>query len=158
MPITECGFKNRPDVLVHYGPTLYIEIGFDPNFRPNSEGKPDLSANQFPALVDTGASVSCIDSGLAMELNLPVVDRGDIAGAHGSGAVDFHLAQIYVPSLRWTVFGQFAGVHLIAGGQPHYALIGRDFLQDFTMTYEGRTGVVTLSDNPDRDRTEEPEV
>ena len=93
-----------------------------------------------------------------MDLNLPIVDRGDIAGAHGAGAVDFHLAQIYVPSLRWTVFSQFAGVHLIAGGQPHYALIGRDFLQNFTMTYKGLTGVVTLSNNPDGDRTVEPEI
>ncbi len=30
MPTTECGFESRPDVLIHYGPTLYIEIGFDP--------------------------------------------------------------------------------------------------------------------------------
>ena len=56
-----------------------------------------------------------------------------------------HLAQIYVPALGWTVFGQFAGVHLIAGGQLHYALIGRTFLRNFTMVYEGKTGSVTLS-------------
>jgi len=38
-------------------------------------------------------------------------------------------------------------VDLIAGGQAHYALIGRTFLQSFTMVYEGRTGTVTLSNN-----------
>ena len=41
--------------------------------------------------------------------------------------------------------GRFAGVHLRAGGQPHFALIGRTFLEDFTMRYEGKTGMVTLS-------------
>lgn len=112
----------------------------------------------LPALVDTGASESCIDSALAAKLNLPIVNRRDIAGAHGSGAVDFHLAQIYVPSLHWTIFSQFVGVHLIAGGQIHSALIGRNFLQNFTMIYEGPTGVVTLSNNPDSDRIDEPKA
>ena len=56
-----------------------------------------------------------------------------------------HLAQIYVPALDFTMYGVFAGVHLTAGGQPHYALMGRTFLQEFTLVYEGRTGTVTLS-------------
>jgi hypothetical protein len=39
----------------------------------------------------------------------------------------------------------FAGVHLVTGGQIHWALIGRTFLQHYTMVYEGRTGTVTIS-------------
>ena len=95
--------------------------------------------------MDTGAIESCIDSALASTLNLPIVDRQPVAGAHGSGEVNTHLAQIYVPALGVTVYGAFAGVHLTAGGQPHYALIGRTFLRNFTMVYKGRTGAVTLS-------------
>ena len=155
MPVTDCGFHDRPDVLMHYGPTLYVEIGFDPNFRSGRRGQPNLPIDLLPALVDTGASESCIDSALAAKLNLPIVNRRDIAGSQGISTVNMHLAQIYVPSLRWTISGQFAGVHLTAGGQIHSALIGRNFLQNFTMIYEGRTGVVTLGNNPDRDRTEE---
>ena len=37
MPTTECGFESRPDVLVQYGPTLYIEIGFDPPKKKRRE-------------------------------------------------------------------------------------------------------------------------
>lgn len=48
--------------------------------------------------------------------------------------------------MNFTLYGRFLGVHLLAGRQPHQALLGRTFLQEFTMTYEGRTGVVTLSD------------
>jgi len=38
----------------------------------------------------------------------------------------------------------FSGVHLAAGGQHHLALIGRTFLQNFTLIYEGRSGNVTI--------------
>jgi hypothetical protein len=38
----------------------------------------------------------------------------------------------------------FAGVGLKAGGQPHHALIGRSFLQNFRLEYEGQTGSVKL--------------
>jgi len=43
-----------------------------------------------------------------------------------------------------TIHGAFAGVDLKAGGQVHNALIGRTFLQHFTMIYEGRMGTVTI--------------
>ena len=58
-----------------------------------------------------------------------------------------YLAQVHVPSLNFTMYGAFAGVELAAGGQVHGALIGRTFLQHFTMIYEGRTGTVTLSND-----------
>lgn len=130
-------------MLEHVGPSLPVEIGFDPNFRPGV--RPSLPGRQFPALVDTGAAACCIDSALVAALKLPLVDRQQVAGVHGSGEVDMHLAQIYVPALNFTMYGVFAGVHLTAGGQPHFALIGRTFLRNFTLVYEGRTGAVTLS-------------
>jgi len=59
--------------------------------------------------------------------------------------VNVHLAQVHIPSLNSTIYGAFAGVDLVAGGQVQGALIGSTFLQRFTMVYEGRTGTVTLS-------------
>jgi len=55
-----------------------------------------------------------------------------------------YVAQIHIPSLNYTIYGQFAGVDLAVGGQIHKALIGRTFLGNFTMMYEGSTGSVTL--------------
>lgn len=98
----------------------------------------------YPALVDTGASESCIDSALANTLKLPVINQEDRSGAHGRYKLNIHLAQVYIPDLDWVIFGRFAGVHLHAGGQPHFALIGRTFLQDFKMIYEGETGTVII--------------
>ena len=100
------------------------------------------------ALVDTGASESCIDSLLAYQLNLPIIDRAPIAGSLGKKEVNMHLAQIHIPSLGRTIYGSFAGVHLLAGGQPHQALIGRTFLKYFVMVYEGHSGTVTLTEQP----------
>jgi hypothetical protein len=78
-------------------------------------------------------------------LALPVVDRRHVGGVSGLKEVNMHLAHIHIPSLSFTLYGAFAGVDLIAGGQLHYALIGRTFLQHFKMTYDGLTGDVTLS-------------
>jgi predicted aspartyl protease len=124
-----------------------VDIGFDPNFNPQNQIQiPVPGIRGVRALVDTGATESCIDSRLAAQLNLPIVDRRGIGGVGGAHVVNIHLAQVHVPSLGKTVVGAFAAVHLAAGGQAHHALIGRTFLQHFTMIYEGRTGTVTIHD------------
>jgi predicted aspartyl protease len=97
------------------------------------------------ALVDTGASLSCIDNALAAALNLPVVDRVTLAGSAGAHEVNMYLGQIFVPELRTTYYGSFAGVDLAAGGQHHVVLIGRDILQHVRLVYDGHTGKVTIT-------------
>jgi predicted aspartyl protease len=148
---TRCGWDDIPggasgsESLVTWGPTLIVDIGFDPDYDMNAAQNPPVPGLQdLHALVDTGATESCIDNLLAAQLNLPVVDRRFVSGAHGSQEVNVYLAQVHVRSLAFTINGAFAGVELRAGGQSHSALIGRTFLQHFTMTYEGRTGTVIL--------------
>ncbi len=150
MPTTTCGFGNLGNLtgeqrLVFYGPTLIVDIGFDPNHTQASASAPVLAGKDLGALVDTGATESCIDSALAMQLNLPIVNRIPVSGVHGRKEVNVHVAQIHIPSLSTTIFGAFAAVDLAAGGQPHRALIGRTFLRKFKMTYDGPTGNVILS-------------
>lgn len=147
---TTCGFEgagaNGSQLLVQVGPTLVVNIGFDPVFDSAIGGTPQLAMTNVNALVDTGATESCIDSGLAMQLNLPIIDQRQVGGISGAALVNMHLAQIHVPSLPFTVYGAFAGVDLAAGGQPHLALIGRTFLRHFIMSYNGITGEVTIHD------------
>jgi predicted aspartyl protease len=151
MAIAKCGFSSVPggapasELLVSYGPTLLVNIGFDPNYQPPPHPNiPVAGITGIHALVDTGATESCIDSMLASQLNLPVVDRRTVSGVSGPQEVNMHLAQVYIPPLSFTIYGMFAGVHLAAGGLVHRALIGRSFLQRFTMTYNGLTGDVTI--------------
>ena len=151
MPETPCGFgdvlggASGSEQLASYGPTLMVDIGFDPAYKSASVSVPIPGIQGIAALVDTGAAECCIDSMLAAQLNLPVVDQRPIAGIHGRQEINMHLAQVHVPSLSFTVYGMFAGVHLAAGGQMHRALIGRSFLRHYTMVYEGRTGAVRIS-------------
>ena len=155
MPSTRCGFIDIPDgapghaLLARYGPTVHVNIGFDEDFRPEADGPtPRPGVIGVQALVETGATTSCIDSVLAGELSLPVVDRQRIGGVGGEHEVNMHLAQIHVPNLDHIIYGEFAGVHLTAGGQPHRAILGRTFLRRFLMVYEGHTGTVTISTPP----------
>ena len=139
-------------MLTAYGPTVLVDIGFDENFKPDEGGVPVPGITGVQALIDTGAGESCIDSTLAAQLNLPIVDKRVVSGVHGAQEVNMHLAQVRVPSLNSNILGAFAGVHLSAGGQPHRALIGRTFLKNFMMVYEGHTGTVIISSPPAADR------
>jgi hypothetical protein len=143
---TKCG-HNHSDLLVLLGPTLLVDIGFDPTHDPvkNPRAVPTLGVTGVNALVDTGATECCIDSLLAAQLNLPLMNRRQIAGSSGSHTVNVYLGQVHVPSLGVTMNGAFCGLDLKAGGQSHSALIGRTFLRHFKMIYEGRTGAVTIS-------------
>ena len=134
------------NLLALFGPTLLVDIGFDPGYRVQVPVMiPVPSVRGIEALVDTGAAESCIDSFLSSQLNLPVIDRRPIYGVGGQQETDIYLAQIHVRSLGFTIYGAFAAVDLAVGGQRHQALIGRTFLRNCTMIYEGRTGSVTIS-------------
>jgi predicted aspartyl protease len=141
---TSCGHPNQ-GLLTFTGPTILVDIGFDPNYKVGSPGAPIAGRTGLQALIDTGAQECCIDSGLAMQMNLPIVDRRPISGAHGSHEVNIHMAQLHFPSFGITMLGNFAAVDLIAGGQAHFALIGRTFLQHVSMTYDGKSGKVEIT-------------
>jgi hypothetical protein len=130
-------------MLVMQGPELIVDIGFDPNY---TSGPPaGLGAPGVHALVDTGAIFSFIDNDLAISLNLPIVNQQTVSGSNGLHVVNMYLGHIHIPILTHTIAGQFGGVHLVAGGQRHSAILGRTFLMHFTMTYDGQTGDVQLS-------------
>src|SRR6266705_926422 len=121
MPTVKCGFNDAPGVsgsglLVAWGPTLAVNVGFDPNYK-GPPAMPVPGITDIRALVDTGATECCIDSFLATQLGLPVVDRRPISGVHGSHEANVHLAQVFVPALNFTIYGAFAAVDLVIGGQ-----------------------------------------
>jgi len=154
MRSAKCGYFNIPggapaeDLLVSWGPQIFVDIGFDPSYAFVLGGPPPTPGKkQLPALIDTGSGESCIDSLLAAQLNLPIVNKRMQAGAHGAKMVNMHMAQVHIPSLNYIIYGEFAAVDLRIGGQSIDALIGRTFLQHFKMTYDGATGDVELVGN-----------
>ena len=151
MRTVKCGFQSVPGgkpangLLILMGPTLIVDIGFDPAFTSTTTTPPISGIQSVHALVDTGATESCIDNLLAAQLGLPIIDRRSVSGSSGKHDVNVYMAQVHVPSLPYTIWGAFAGVDLKAGGQVHGALIGRTFLANFKMEYDGTTGDVTLT-------------
>lgn len=129
------------------GPTISVRIGFDPSFLPFDERPPDLPERRVPAVIDTGAVISCIDSAVTASLGLPVAELASVAGVHGPGIAEVYLAQMSVPDLGAVLRGRFHAAHLGAGGH-HRAILGRTFLQHYAMTYDGRTGAVRLVGDP----------
>lgn len=137
-----------PIRLARLGPILLVDIGFDPAHFMGDPGTPIPGERGIDALIDTGAGESCIDSRVAEQLRLPLIDREERVGAFGSKEVDIYLAQIHVPGLAMTIYGKFAAVELIMGDQPHKALLGRTFLRHVRLVYDGTRGSVSVETTP----------
>jgi predicted aspartyl protease len=148
MPIADAGFEgdgttSGSNLLLVRGPTILVTVGLHPEHSPDGTVIPGKSVL---ALIDTGATLTCIDEALAQELKLPVIDKQTCSGIDGTCELDVYAAQVTAPSLGGiSQYGRFGGVKLTQGGQMHQILIGRTFLQHVIMIYDGRTGSVRLS-------------
>jgi len=97
------------------------------------------------ALIDTGASTTCVDDSVAQQMQLPVVNVVNIASAsHASTKQNVYPIQIEVIGLPISIETPNA-IGAALGAQGLIALIGRDVLQHCTLFYNGITGSFTLS-------------
>lgn len=149
MPLVDAGFTKADglpdfDTLYVYGPTVQVTVG---HYSPDPESPPAAPkpSKAVHALVDTGAYQSCIDSDLAVELGLPVIDKQLISGASGAQEHDVYMAHVTIPGLEFVQYGRFTGVNLKAGGQEHSVLLGRTFLRSVIMIYDGIRAQVTIA-------------
>lgn len=146
MPIADAGFITKEghpdkDLLLAFGPTTQVVVQ---HYSPDgSEVPPD--SETVHALIDSGATESCIDSKLAESLGLPIIDKRMCGGVNGSSEHNVYMAQVVIPSVNFTTYGAFMGVHLEDGGQAHKVLLGRSFLAGGIMIYDGLRGIVSIS-------------
>lgn len=152
MPWALAGFrsgkdgKTPSDLLVELGPTLKVDIGL--KSRSAAGHKPDLARKGVKALIDTGAGGDCIDEELARSLGLPITDEGEISGEGGRHHAYIYTARLYIPQLDRLLFQPFTGVKLQQGDQWHGVILGRSFLRQYRLTYDGRDGSVRIEDGP----------
>jgi hypothetical protein len=150
MRSTQAGFRvgrggeNPADLLVRLGPTLLVDIGL--KSRSTAGTPPDLPAKKVKALIDTGAGGDCIDDALARRLKLPIHDEGEISGVGGRHHAFIYTARIYVPKLDKLLFQPFTGVKLNEGEQWHRVILGRSFLRQYRLSYDGASGQVEIVD------------
>lgn len=146
MPLIEAGFVTKDGAadaaqLVGIGPTVQVIVG-----HHSSDGQQEPEKTEtVPGLIDTGATESCIDTQLAERLGLPIIDVRTIGGAAGANEHNVCLAQILIPSLDMPQYGSFTGVNLADGGQHHQVLLGRTFLRNTIMIYDGLRAQVTVA-------------
>ena len=148
MPTAEVGWwdedrKLLPEILLRYGPSIRVSVS--PYSDPSRPELPPPPGNPTLALVDTGATESCIDTTLAEHLGLQAIDTMMLGGVGGLAEHPVFMAYVIIFELGMAHYGRFAGVNLADGGQQHGVLLGRTFLSGVTMVYDGPTGSVQIS-------------
>ncbi len=133
--------------LIRQGPCVQVTIGLAQSIANQllQQGKTLPKPVSGVALIDTGATSTCIDDAAAKQLQLPVVNVVNVASAsHASTPQNVYPIQIEVVGLPISIEAPNAiGAALTPQGL--LALIGRDVLQHCTLFYNGLTGEITLS-------------
>lgn len=132
--------------LLQQGPVVPVVLSVAETIADQlmQQGSPVPAPVPGQALIDTGASVTCIDDATAQRLQLPVIDVVNMTSAsHSSTQQNIYPVLIEVAGgLRINV-PRAMGANLAPQGLV--ALIGRDFLQHCTLFYNGVTGLITLA-------------
>jgi predicted aspartyl protease len=126
------------------GPVVQVTVTIEQNAGKAllSQGKA-VSSKAGLALIDTGASNTCIDDQAAKDLGLPVIDVGNMQSAsHEKHACNIYPVQIVTPVVTLNS-PRTMGAALASQGL--LVIIGRDVLQRCTLFYNGPTGEFTLS-------------
>jgi predicted aspartyl protease len=126
------------------GPILQVTVTLEQNAGKVllSQGK-SVPTKSGLALIDTGASNTCIDEQAAQELGLPVIDVGSMQSAsHEKYPCNVYPVQIITPVVTLNSL-RTMGASLAAQGL--LVLIGRDVLQSCNLFYNGLAGQFTLS-------------
>lgn len=129
------------------GPRLQVSLGVHQAIATQllQQGKALPQPVSGLALIDTGASTTCIDEDAAQKLQLPVTNIVTVASAsHASTRHNVYPSQIEVIGLPIAINAPNAiGAPLAAQGL--LALIGRDVLQVCTLHYNGPAGSISLA-------------
>jgi predicted aspartyl protease len=134
-------------VLQQRGPIVQVSITTEENIAKSlaQQGKILPPPKAGWALIDTGASVTCVDDQAAKDLGLPVIDVVPMCSAsHAQTLQNVYPIQITIPGLGFNLQAPRA-VGAALDAQGLILLIGRDVLQMCTLFYNGPAGQVTLS-------------
>ncbi len=95
------------------------------------------------ALIDTGASVTCIDDAVAQQLGLPVIDVMQMVSASHTTQQNVYPVSITIATNLRFDLSRVMGANLQPQGLA--VLIGRDLLSICTLHYNGTSGEFTLA-------------
>ena len=140
-----------PDFLAGAGPALQVEVNLpQPLIEFLSEqGKSIPAPSTGIALIDTGASMTCVDESVLAKLGINAVGLVSLGTAAGYVQRPLFPAKVTFPEPKLIVdLSRVVAVDL--HGQtimklPLIALVGRDILRMCQFIYDGSGGFFTLS-------------
>lgn len=110
------------------GPLINVGVLAGGTLTPTSVSSAQVAA--FPALIDTGASVTCISPGIAQSLGLQPLGMRPVVSATQAVPANVYLVDLLLPFGNTVFF--ILGTQVLefssAGGSPFQILIGRDII------------------------------
>lgn len=94
-------------------------------------------------LIDTGASDVCIDYRLAERLGLKVIDQTTVGVVGATVPAKIYLGRVVIPELGFDRMMRLYALKVRHA--THEILLGRSFLQNYIVTFNGPAGMFTFS-------------
>ena len=135
MPNISGNFDKRKGIIIE------IEVAAAGSFEPTVNGQKNFKLVRLPALVDTGATNTCLSPAVINELELLAVGKTEVlaaGGVHPTNIYRVDLALIYGPQ-RLVRFDIQVTKFNAPQNSPVQALLGLDILGDgvLTMSFDG---------------------
>jgi hypothetical protein len=137
---------SSPDDLMNNGALIKVKVGMPKDIADSlaKQGKPVPNPVEALAMIDTGASITALDAALAQQIGLTQTGLAPIAGVTGTQNQPVYAAKLMLdqPSVQldpWTMIGSPLQV------QHFQVLLGRDFLEQLTLVYDGSSGNFQLT-------------
>lgn len=100
-------------------------------------------ALEAKGLIDTGASDMCIDYRLAERLGLQVIDQTMVGVVGSRVPANIYLGRVVIPQLGFDRMMRLYALKVRHA--THEILLGRSFLQNFIVTFDGPGGTFTFA-------------
>lgn len=135
MPSISGKFDKQKGIIIQIG------VAAAGSFGHSTNGRKPVAIQQIPALVDTGATNTCLSPAVINELGISAVGKIPIQGVGGVHPTNIYRVDLMLiygpqqmvrPNIQITEFK--AGIH-----SPFQALLGLDVLGDgvLTMSFDG---------------------
>ena len=141
-----------PHLLMQAGPMLSVQVALPSALEEHlaSQNQPIPPSIQGWALIDTGATRSCVDTQVISSLQVNPIGIATVGTAKGQVQQNLYPAKFNFPDANnMTIeFSSAVGVDLTGqsiGEQRLVALIGRDVLSHCILIYNGPGGFFTLA-------------
>lgn len=142
-----------PAHIMRVGPRIPIEISVPDSLITQlvAQGKPIPPPVSGYGLIDTGASILCVDEGILKSLNLTPFGSANVGTPMGDDIQGIYPVSISFPGTGFAPIklARCLGANLASQTKPPLntiALIGRDILSNGVFIYDGKHATFTLAD------------